>query len=142
MLGMRFSKWLLGAVVVTAAMAGEASTKSVVGVWQPGLQHGKLSAKEAATVRDVKARLAKGSMKLHKDKTFGCVLMGRVMFGTYTFDGKNLTLTVKEMVGKTAKQTAALPAQDRIAKMVLKNGKFYSLPLTGSKPQVVWKKTG
>lgn len=139
---MRYTRFLFGAAVLAAAMAGEAATKSVVGVWKPGIQHGKLSASEAKTVRAAKARIATGSLKLHKDKTFGSVLLGQVMFGSYTYDGKVVTLTVKEMVGKTEKEVAKMPASARIAKLMWKGDKLYSLPLTGSKPQVVWKKVG
>lgn len=132
----------MGVVVVSAAVAGHATTKSITGVWKPGLQHGKLSAKEMATVKQAKVQMAKGSLKLNKDKTFGCVLMGKVMFGTYSFDGKTLTLSVKEMVGYTVKQVTAMPASVRVAKMAMKNGKLYSLPLATREPQVVWKKIG
>lgn len=132
----------MGAVLMAAAIAGQAATKSVVGVWKPGLQHGKLSQSEAKTVREVKASLQKGSLKLHKNKTFGAVLLGKVMFGTYSFDGKTVTLNVKEMVGYTAKQVAAMPASTRVAKLAFKDGKLFSLPLTGSKPQLLWKKVG
>jgi hypothetical protein len=139
---MRYSRFLFGAAFVAAVMAGQAATKSVVGVWKPGIQHGKLSPSEAKTVRAAKVRIATGSLKLHKDKTFGSVLLGQVMFGTYTYDGKVVTLTVKEMVGKTEKEVAKMPASTRIAKLMWKGDKLYSLPLTGSKPQVVWKKVG
>lgn len=132
----------MGVVVVSAAVAGHATTKSIAGVWKPGLQHGKLSAKEMATVKQAKVQMAKGSLKLHKDKTFGCVLLGKVMFGSWSYDGKTLTLNVKEMVGYTAKQVAAMPVSTRVAKMVMKNGKLYSLPLANREPQVVWKKIG
>lgn len=135
-------KLLSGAAVLAACTGVHASTKSVVGVWKPGIEHGKLSASEAKNVRAAKARIATGSLKLHKDKTFGSVLLGKIMFGTYTYDGKVVTLTVKEMVGKTEKQVAAMPATTRIAKLMWKGDKLYSLPLAGGKPQVVWKKVG
>ncbi len=139
---MRYSRFLFGAAILAAAMTGEPATKSVVGVWKPGIQHGKLSPSEAKKVRAAKGAFASGSLKLHKDKTFGSVLLGQVMFGTYTYDGNVVTLTVKEMVGKTEKEVAKMPASTRIAKLVWKGDKLYSLPLAGSKPQVVWKKVG
>lgn len=139
---MRYTRFVLGVVLLAAAIAGEAATKSIVGTWKPGIQHGKLSKQEAAEVRKAKAGIAKGSLKLHKDKTFGCVLLGKVMFGTYSWDGKTLVLNVKEMVGKTEKQVKDMPESIRVAKLMLKNGKFYSLPLAkAGKPQVVWAKT-
>ncbi len=139
---MRYTRYVLGVVLLAAAITGEAANKSVVGTWKPGIQHGKLSKQEAATVRKAKASIVNGSLKLHKDKTFGCVLLGKVMFGTYSWDGKTLVLNVKEMVGHTEKQVKAMPESIRVAKLVMKNGKLYSLPLAqGGKPQVVWAKT-
>lgn len=136
---MRYTRYLLGAVILAAAVAGEATTQSIVGTWKPGIQHGKLSKEEAETVRKTKIGIANGSLKLHKDKTFGSVLLGKVMFGTYSWDGKTLVLNVKEMVGHTEKQVKAMPESVRVAKFTLKDGKLYSLPLAqGGKPQVVW----
>lgn len=129
-------------VVGFLTLAGIAASQSLVGVWKPGLKHGKLDAKQAASVKQLKSRLSGSSMKLNKDKTFGCVLMGRIMRGTWTLKNGVVTLSVKEVVGMSVKQVAALKSGDRTGQFKVQGKLLLQLPAAPGRPQVLWKRTG
>ncbi len=128
-------------VVAALTFAGVTASQSLVGVWKPGLKHGKLDAKQAASVKQLKSRLSGSSMKLNKDKTFGCVLLGRIMRGTWTLKNGVVTLNVKEVVGMSMKQVAALKPGDRTGQFKVLGKLLLQLPAPAGKPQVLWKRT-
>lgn len=115
--------------------------QSLVGVYKPGIEHGKLDKKGQELARQYKAAVSGGSMKLHKDKTFGLSFANQVMFGTWSVTGNVLTISVKEQVGKTKKQVAAMPESERIGRFkVAGKGKLVSLPEPKKgQPMLVWK---
>ncbi len=107
----------------------------VVGIWRASL----VKPATGANAAKITEWVGKSSMKLNKDKTFGIQLLTNVMMGTWSLSGSNLTLSVKEVLGKSKKDVAALPPKDRTALFVLKGGKLYMTPPSG-KNALVWKK--
>ncbi len=130
--------WLF---LLTVGLSG--AVVNPVGVWKAGVQHGKLSAADAANVKRIKAGVAGGSFKINKDKTFGLSLAGIVMMGTWSVKGDLLTIAVKEMVGKEARDVAKLPASQRTGQFrILKDGTMISLPDPGgNKPRIMWRQS-
>jgi hypothetical protein len=131
------------AMVCCASFAQTKLTvEKVAGVYKPGIEHGKLDKEGQEKARKYKAAVANGSMKLHKDKTFGVSIAGRVMVGTWSISGDVITIHVKEIVGMTEKQVKNLPASEREGKFkVLENGKLVSMPIPAKgQPTLVWKK--
>ncbi len=131
----------LWSALLFAACVGAANAQSVVGIWKPGLQHGKVSAVQAKKIAVAKVRLQGSSLKLNKDKSFGCLLIDKIMKGKWAFDGKVLTLRVTEIIGMSEKQLKALPESDRVARMQLKGSKMVTLPVKPGTPSMVWRKT-
>ncbi|MEQ1821019.1 MAG: hypothetical protein ABL949_00755 [Fimbriimonadaceae bacterium] len=131
----------LGMLLLGSAMA--AAAFNPVGVWKPGLQHGKLSAAAAKKIKQQKAVISAGSFKINKDKTFGLSLAGRVMLGTWTLKGDVLSITVKEILGKQASDVAKMPSSERMGQFkMLKDGTMMSLPDHGpGEPRIMWRKS-
>lgn len=129
-------------VLLFTACIGIASAQSVVGIWKPGLEHGKVSAAQGKKLAIAKLRIAGSSLKLNKDKSFGCILIDRIMRGKWSYDGKILTLRVTEVIGMTDKQFRALPEGDRVARLQFRGKKMVTLPVKVGATNMVWKKTG
>lgn len=138
--GMRRIAFILMLAAGTVAF-GQAK-KSVAGVWKPGIEAGKLTAAQKKTVANAKLGLANASLKLKADKTFGLSMAGRVLTGTYAYANGIVTITVKEIVGKTKSEVAKMPASEKTGKFqMMKDGRLVSLPI---KPpaKLVWRKIG
>lgn len=137
---MRVASVLFGLLLIGAATA----KVDPVGVWKPGIKHpAKLSAKDAETVRNAKAMIEGGSLKLNKDKTFGMALAGDVMLGTWSIKGNVITINVKEIVGLSADAVKKLPANRRVGTFkILPDGQqLVTLPEpAANKPRVMWRK--
>ena len=127
-------------VFVFAAILGSAHGQSVVGIWKPGLEHGKVSGAQAKKIAEAKQRIAGSSLKINKDKTFGCLLIDKVMRGSWSYDGKVLTLRVKEIIGLSETQFKALPEGERVARMQFRGAKMITLPVKAGAPNMVWKR--
>lgn len=129
-------------IIAAFALAGVSLGQSVAGVWKPWLSHGKLAPAQAKHVKQTKERLASSSLKLNKDKTFGCKLMDRIMKGTWTIKNGVVILNVKEVVGMTEKQVKAMKSAERTGQLKIKGKQLVSLPLTPGKPSMMWKRIG
>lgn len=123
-------------------MATLGAGQTVVGIWKPGLEHGKVTGERAKAIAVAKKRIASSSLKINKDKTFGCLMIDKVMRGVWSWDGQTLTLRVQEIIGMPEKQFKALPESERVARMQFKGGKMVTLPYRPGQTNMVWKKVG
>ena len=135
------NKWTMRVLSFLAfAFAIGNAHAQLVGIWKPEIQHGKVSGEQAKRIQVAKAKLSASSLKLNKDKTFGSLMIDKVMRGTWKFDGKVLTLTVTSIVGVEENKFSSLPKSDRFAQMAFKNGKLTTLPIKAGGPNMVWRK--
>jgi hypothetical protein len=132
----------LAGIIAAIALAGISVGQSVTGVWKPWLSHGKVTGKQAALVKATKERLASSSLKLNKDKTFGCKLLDRIMRGTWTLKNGVVQLNVKEVIGMSNAQVQKLSVKERQGLLKLKGKQLMSLPITPGKPAMMWKRIG
>lgn len=130
--------WLITAFV----LAGSSLGQNVTGIWRPWLSHGKLSPTLAKQVKLAKELLKKSSLKLNKDKTFGCRLARRIMMGTWTIKNGVVLLQVKEVVGMSASQVQKLRPEERDGQLKIKGAQLVSLPIKPGQPAMIWKRVG
>lgn len=116
-----------------------------VGIYKPGVKTpAKMSKADQNVARNAKAAVEGGSLKLNKDKTFGMSLAGQVMLGKWALSGNILTINVLEIVGKTAKEVAKMPANLRVGrfKFMADGVQMVTLPEPPShQPRIMWRKT-
>lgn len=137
---MRFVCVVLGIGLIASGFA----KIDPVGVYKPGIKApAKMSKADAELARKAKIAVEGGSLKVNKDKTFGMSLAGQVMLGKWSLQGNILSIEVKEIVGKTAKEVAAMPERLRVGKFrFLPDGlQMVTLPEPPAhQPRIMWRK--
>lgn len=127
---------VLGLIVLAGISLGQ----NLSGVWKASVRATKVAPSQAKSVAVAQKVAAKASLKLNKDRTFGCFLQGRVMTGSWTLAGGVVTLNVKEVVGMSAKQVAAMSPSDRIAKLRIEGKALVMAAPKPGAPVLVWKR--